>query len=116
MALSNWLTREEWNTAYFAGVVNADENSHGLGDLLIAGMVAMHKAGYIFTGINIDDNGNYNKITQCCGDNAGVLVELMDGSFNAMERAKSAVAYADVHIPNLDLSAIKSAINNSEKE
>lgn len=88
----------------------------GLGDQLIAGMVCMHKAGYIFTGITIDNNGNYEKVTQCCGDNAGVLAEMITGEFDGFGRVKSGIAWAKIHIPSLDLSVIEKMVEEAEKE
>ena len=109
MALSNWLTRNEWNMAYFAGV-QTHPHPNGLGEILIAGMVAMHKAGWIFQGIDIDDNGNYQKLTQCCDDNANVLAEMITDTFDWVGRAREAIAYADFYFPALDLSEIKEAV------
>jgi hypothetical protein len=114
MALSNWLTRTEWNIAYFAGLVN-ERKSDDLGGILIGGLVAMHKAGWIFEGIDIDNDGNYTKINQCCAGNEMVLAELINGSFSPRQRAEEAIAYVDAHFPAIDLSEIKKALKEFEE-
>ena len=63
MALSNWLTRGEWNAVFIAGFLDGDATD--LGDRLRKGIARLHRAGYRFRGINSDENGNYEKVTQC---------------------------------------------------
>lgn len=108
MALSNWLTRNEWNACYFAGLKEQIDGKpcEGLGDQLCLGIGLLCRAGYVFTGIEATRNGGYRKVRQCCGGNEAVLAELMgaNGGFDAIGRAQEAIAFVATALPDMDWS------------
>jgi len=114
MALSNWLTRDEWDACFVMGH-KSEKESKGLGDVLRNGIGELVKAGYKFTGIEADEEGNYEKITQCCGDNAPVLGELIDGSFDVVGRAKNGVRFIKSLNLNIDLSNVEEQLKEIKK-
>ncbi len=113
MALSNWLTRDEWNTVYFAGLGAAINGAkcENLGDQMHLGIGELVKAGYKFQGIIADENGNYEKVTQCCNGNETVLAEMIGGygGFDKLGRAKEAIEFSK-NIPALDFTWLSEAI------
>lgn len=108
MALSNWLTRDEWNTVYFAGLGATIKGAecNNLGDQMRLGIGELVRAGYMFCGIAADENGNYEKVSQCCDGNETVLAEMIGGygGFDAIGRAKEAIEFSKNNIPNLDFT------------
>lgn len=112
MALSNWLTRDEWNACYFAGIKEIIDGKpcNGLGDQLCLGIGYLHRAGHKFTGITSDEKGNYDKVTQCCTGNETVLAELIGGygGFDKLARAKEVLEWKDG--PNIDWDWLRDAI------
>src|SRR5215813_6938950 len=98
MTLSNWLTRDEWNAVYFAGMGEAldGKTCDSLGAHMKLGIGALVRAGYRFRGIDADAAGNYEKREACCDGNETVLAELIGdfGGFDKLGRAKEAVAFA----------------------
>lgn len=97
MALSNWLTRDEWNAVYFAGLKLAIDGAEckNMGDQLRLGIGALNRAGYNFTGIVSTPDGDYEKVSQCCNGNETVLAEMMGayGGFDKVARAKEVLAW-----------------------
>jgi hypothetical protein len=91
MALSNWLTRDEWNACYFAG----GDAYPNLGDRMQAGIAVLHKAGHKFAGIKSFEDGSYEKVSQCCGGNEAVLAEFMLGVFDKAGRFQELLAWKD---------------------
>lgn len=119
MALSNWLTRDEWNTVYFAGLgaIANGAKCENLGDQMRLGISELVKANYKFHGITANENGDYEKVSQCCDGNETVLAELMGGygGFDKLGRAKEAVEYSK-NIPSLDFTWLSKAIKEAENE
>lgn len=112
MALSNWLTRDEWNAAYFLGMDAAEKRAQkcaDLGEQLLLGIAALHLTGYKFTGIEVvNEPGmmagiNYRKVRQCSEGNEQCLVEFMDGTLDLVGRAREFLKWAEGH-PNLDVA------------
>ncbi len=118
MALSNWLTRDEWNACYFLGAHAAGNGAecNNLGDQLHLGIGAMVKAGHLFEGINADEDGNYEKVEQCCDGNEAVLAERIDGGFDALARAKETVAFINGSDLSIDMSWLESGIKEHENK
>jgi hypothetical protein len=118
MTLSNWLTRDEWNTVYFAGMGEAlnGMKCDSLGDQMKLGIGALVRAGYRFRGIEADADGNYEKREQCCEGNETVLAELVGGfgGFDKVGRAIEAVAFAETEIPRLNFEWLKDGIADAE--
>lgn len=116
MALSNWLTRNEWNAVYFAGLGRAldGEKCESLGDQMRLCIAALHNSGYRFRGINSDENGGYEKVVQCCEGNERCLAEVMDGSFDKLGRAKEALEFASREIPTLDFAWLRKAVAEAQ--
>ena len=112
MALSNWLTRQEWNACFFAGM--KEEICADLGTQLRLGIGLLHRSGYVFEGITSTAAGDYEKVTQCCDGNERVLVEFLDGSFDPRGRAKEVLAWTDG--PNLDWSWLSEALTDADPE
>lgn len=116
MALSNWLTRDEWNACYFAGFKAAidGEICNNLSDRMRLGIGALHRAGYVFAGITSSPDGDYGKVEQCCDGNETVLAELMGGygGFDSVARAKEVLAWANG--PKMDWSWLKEALEEQE--
>lgn len=113
MALSNWLTRDEWNAVYFAGIkpiLNTDKEYYNLGNQLRLGIVELVKAGYKFRGIDADKDGNVVKRVQCCDGNETVLVEIYNGEFDYIKRAKETLKFTAREIPSLDLTWVQEII------
>ena len=114
MALSNWLTRNEWNACYFAGMKEIIDGkpAEGLGDQLRLGISVLHRAGYEFTGIESTLEGDYTKVTQCCDGNESVLAELIGacGGFDRVGRAKELLAWKDG--PKVDWTWLKEIIDS----
>ena len=109
MAISNWLTRDEWNAVFFAGLEAAHKYNEehgkmpegpqwgGLGGIMHFGMGALAGAGYKFTGIDAQPNGDYEKVRQCCGGNERVLAEFIDGTFSAYDRSRELLRWLKNH-------------------
>lgn len=121
MALSNWLTRDEWNAVYFAAVDVARRGEgefDNLGDRMRLGIGELVKHGYKFRGIDADERGNYTKRVQVCAGNETVLAELIGGygGFDGLARAKEAIAFASREIPTLDFGWLSEGIATFEKE
>jgi hypothetical protein len=119
MALSNYLTRGEWNAAYFAGMLRALEAGPGgmlnMSDTLRAGIAEIARSGYEFRGLTVAEDGTAHKREQVVGpDNAAVLAELIDGTFDARARSKEALAFADENLPNMDWQWLKDVIREVE--
>jgi hypothetical protein len=118
MTLSNWLTRDEWNAVYFAGMGEAldGKKCKCLGDHMKLGIAALVRAGYRFCGIDADPEGNYEKRRPCSDGNETVLAELIGefGGFDKLGRAKEAVAFAEKEIPKLDFGWLKDGIADAE--
>jgi hypothetical protein len=118
MTLSNWLTREEWNAVYFAGMGEAldGKTCDSLGALMKLGIAALVRAGYRFRGIDAAPDGDYERREQCCDGNETVLAELVGefGGFDKLLRAKEAVAFAEREIPRLDFGWLKDGIADAE--
>lgn len=114
MALSNWLTRNEWNACYFAGIKEKMDGKlcGDLGTHLRLGIGALHRSGYAFRGIMSTAEGDYEKVTQCCDGNESVLAEILDGSFDMRGRAKEVLAWTDG--PKLDWSWLSDALKEAE--
>lgn len=113
MSLSNWLTRDEWNAAYFAGIKVASDGTpfNNLSDQLRLGIAALHGAGYQFQGISIDDDGGVHRVTQVGDGNERVLAELMKGSFDVAARALETLAFAERTKLSYDFSWLAEALN-----
>jgi len=118
MAFSNWVTRDEWNACFFIGKLHP-EGADSLGTLLDAGVKHLAAAGYKFTGIAVDEMGRWEKVTQCCDGNEGVLLEMLDGTFDPPGRAKEFLAWAE-HQPTIagamaeDIATIKTLLAAAE--
>jgi hypothetical protein len=117
MAIANWLTRDEWNAVYFLGGKAGMDGAPctDLGMQLRLGIGALAKAGYKFQGITADENGEFEKVEQCCAGNETVLVELITGEFDMLGRAKEAIAWAKEHAPNVDFKWLEEVIEKVEK-
>ena len=115
MALSNWLTRDEWNAVYFQGM-HAAELRNGkcvdLSEQLMLGVAVLHRTGYKFTGIEVlnepkDPSGvTYRKVRMCCEGNEKCLGEFMDGSLDLVGRATEFLKWAEGY-PNVDVAWLK---------
>lgn len=120
MALSNWLTRDEWNACYFAGMgeILDGKEAEGLGDQLRLGIGVLHRAGYKFRGIDSTPEGDYTKVTQCCEGNESVLAEMMGGygGFNKFERAKETLEFAKKALPNVDFTWLEEVVKEVEED
>jgi len=116
MALSNWLTRDEWNAVFFMGIAGAMTTRDpvtDLGDQMRLGIKALHKADYKFEGIDSEVDGGYTKVKQVCEGNETVLAELMGayGGFDLTGRADEAVQFIDKEIPGIDDSLMVEVMN-----
>lgn len=113
MALSNWLTRDEWNACWVLGlekIIDDEIEEYGLGKQLRLGIATLHKLGYKFTGIaDITEDGNFTKVSMCCTGNETVLGELIDGTFNKLGRSREALAFFEKELPEYDASWLKYA-------
>lgn len=120
MALSNWLTRNEWNAVYFAGLKALQDGAEGgdMGIQLGHGIRILSSAGYIFKGIEVDEDGDYEKVTQCCDGNETVLAELIGGygGFDWRSRAKEAIDFVKNNIPDLNFDWLEEAMKEIEAE
>lgn len=116
MALSNWLTRNEWNACYFAGMKEAIDGRpcNDLGEQMRLGIGVLHRAGYIFNGIKSTAKGDYEKVTQCCHGNEAILAEIIGGygGFDGLARAKEVLVWANG--PKLDWSWLAEAAKEAE--
>jgi hypothetical protein len=124
MALSNWLTRGEWNTAFFSylALVLATRNDGedappypcDLSFQLRVGICLMDVQGYkAWTGVTVADNSNHLSVRKeersrygaravtAEGDNSACLVEVMEGRLDVKARARETLAWMDAH-PELD--------------
>lgn len=114
MALSNWLTRAEWNGVYFAGFGEIIEGKpcQNLGDQMRLGIAALIRCGYTFRGIDADLDGNYTKVIQVCEGNETVLAEMIGGygGFDKVGRAKEALDFFEKDSPQYDSSWLKDAL------
>lgn len=130
MALSNWLTRGEWNASfisYFTGVDFSGQNPDALPypiDLsthLRGGICLLNRHGYKeWTGIRVADENDPNSIhkeeeskygARACTaeeDNSACLLEIMDGTINIMDRARETLLWLDKH-PEIDFPALRLA-------
>lgn len=118
MALSNWLTRDEWNAVYFAGMraVIDGETCDSLGNQMRLGIAALHRSGYRFRGINADKNGCYEKVVQVCAGNERCLAEMMDGTFDRLGRARELLRFADAEPLRIDLAWLREAVEPLTEE
>ncbi len=114
MALSNWLTRDEWNACYFTGLRQGTGSD--LGQQLCAGIAALHQAGYKFKGIESSANGDYKKVTMCCEGNDSCLVEVMTGTLDVLGRAKELLLWAPGNLPGMDWSWLQELVTEADEE
>lgn len=116
MALSSYLTRDEWNTCYFAGASEAHEGKkcESLADQLSLGIGALHRAGYEFKGIESTSEGHYTKVEQCDGGNSGVLAEMVSGDFDRLARAKETLTWVAINLPTMDWSWLADGVKEAE--
>lgn len=93
MALSNWLTRNEWSAAYIAGSWLAGTgrlNAPSASEILRGGICYLDQHGYTdWTGVTVGDNTNLDTVCKnedgkygvnACtaeGDNSGCMLEIM---------------------------------------
>jgi hypothetical protein len=93
MALSNWLTRNEWSASYIAGiwlVGTGQLDAPSASEILHGGICYLDQHGYTdWTGISVGDNTNLDTVhkdengkygVNACiaeGDNSDCLLELM---------------------------------------
>ena len=93
MALSNWLTRNEWSAAYIAGSWLAQTgqlDAPSASEILRGGICYLDRLGYTdWTGVTVGDNIDLDTVhkdenskygVNACtaeGDNSGCLVEVM---------------------------------------
>jgi len=118
MALSNWLTRGEWNAAWLLGISPLEDGEapvKSLGEQLRRGIKILHEAGYRdWTGLAVNDQGDAEKDpdskygAQACtaeGNNAGALAEHIAGTFDARGRFEEACAWLKERSLCLDIVA-----------
>lgn len=129
MALSNWLTRNEWNAAYFAYLVcvdfseNPDPQSFpfpvDLSTHLRVGICLVHQHGYTdWSGIAVPNPEDFNSVRKsedtrygvnACtaeGDNAGCLAEILEGKLDLKVRAGEVLVWLDQH-PELNFEGLR---------
>ena len=119
MALSNWLTRQEWNGAYTLYMCEALDRRADyptdLSTLLLVGICLMAQAGYReWGGISVPDPHDPSSVrkseqtrygAEACmaeGDNSACLVEQMMGEFDPLARLREFREWAATR-PELDL-------------
>jgi hypothetical protein len=124
LALSNWLTRQEWNAAFFTyltlvNLENTDDPESApwpvdLSTHLRVGICVLDRMGYKgWTGITVTNNGDPDSVSKCedsryashaCtaeGNNANCLVEIMDGTIDFRGRTRELLLWLGDH-PELD--------------
>ena len=96
---------------WIGGAINGAK-CENLGDQMQLGIRELVRAGYKFQGIATDENGNYEKVTQCCHGNETVLAEIIGGhgGFDKLGRAKEAIEFSK-NIPALDFIWLSEAIS-----
>lgn len=116
MALSDWLTRDEWNAAFlgYMALVTGDEEGFpwpvDLSTQLRVGIIVVNKAGYTdWAGISIGDPDDYKTVSgdlesrlgvdACTAerDNSACLAELMTGKLDILARAAETLVWLEAH-------------------
>ncbi len=104
MSLSAYLTRDEWNAAFFVAAHASAEGRiplvRDLSDQLRWGIVLLHKAGLAFGGVEAhgDSPDDVEKVT--CLDNpsnVGVLADVISGRFDGRRRLYEFLDWAGRH-------------------
>ena len=130
MALSNWLTRNEWSAsfiAYFTGTDPSGEDPEALpypvnlDTHLRTGICLLSHHGYKgWTGIRVPDDEDPDSVhkeedskygASACtaeGDNSTCLVEVMQGTLDMKTRAEEVLLWMDEH-PEVDFPTLRSA-------
>ena len=123
MALSNWLTRDEWNACFILGWKKlarkrniSSEEQVDLSTQMRAGIAVMAKAGYKFKGINADENGDFEKVTQCCKGNESCLAEFLTGNLDVLRRSEELLAWAPANIPSINLRWLRKLVEESNSQ
>lgn len=128
MALSNWLTRNEWSASFIAYLTGVDPSGEDpeafpypvdLSTHLRTGICIVNRCGYKeWAGIRVPDDGDPDSIhkdedskygASACtaeGDNSECLVEVMTGRLDVKTRSKEVLAWMDVH-PELDFPSLR---------
>lgn len=108
MSLSNWLTRGEWNAAYFVyhfcQATSEIEEEHDLSTALRYGICVLDKLGYkSWTGVKVPDNADITSVekdvnskygSDACikeGYNAACMVEIMMGELEYTNRLQETI-------------------------
>ncbi len=118
MALSNWLTRGEWNASFLAYYVYAAQQAETTGQVLHANLSTQLRTGICmldhhgyknWTGIGVSDNTDLNSIAKsdntkygvnACtaeGDNSGVLADMISGTLDVPTRADETLLWMKQH-------------------
>lgn len=113
MALSNWLTRDEWNAVFFVGLKEKIEGKpvHNLSNQLQLGIGALHRAGYVFQGIKSTAEGEYEKVMMCCDGNENILVEVMTQTLDVSARARELLVFAESSLPTMNFDWLRELID-----
>lgn len=129
MALSNWLTRGEWNASFISYFTRVDFSGRDPDALLYpidlsthlrGGICILNQHGYKeWAGIRVPDEKDPDSIykeedskygVRACTaeeDNSACLLEIMDGSFNVLVRAQETLLWLGEH-PEVDFPALRS--------
>ena len=127
MALSNWLTRQEWNGAFVLYICEAQNGNApypvDMSAHLHGGICFMDKAGYKnWTGIKVGNNEDPDTVhkaegtrygSRACtaeGDNSGALVEIMTGQLDGHARMMEFLEWAKGH-PELNLTKYQALLD-----
>ena len=116
MALSAWLTRGEWNAAFFAGALFDPTD---LSDQMRKGVCALHQHGYTtWRGVLVADprdpgsvrkNRDLPGASEACtteGDNSECLAEIMLRTIDYKGRAQEVLVWLDRH-PHVDFPVLR---------
>lgn len=126
MALSNWLTRGEWNAAFLAYLCGVDPDDPkafpypvDLSTQLRVGICLLQQQGYTeWGGIHVNDPRNPDSVhkaedsrygVNACtaeGDNGACLVEIMEGTIDIPARAEETLTWLDQH-PELNFPILR---------
>lgn len=120
MALSNWLTRDEWNAAFLAYLAVEERPAPDLSLHLRVGICYVHLSGYTaWKGIRVGDPDDPRSVSKdyesaykvdaitAERDNSACLLEIMEGHLDLSKRAQETLVWMDKH-PELQFPHLRS--------